>query len=303
MRDERADDPIAALAAVQGGQIATAQLLDLGLSRAAISRRVGRGWLHRGPRGVYAVGHRRTDAAARRWAALLACGPPTRLSFTCAGAVWDLIPPRGGPVHVTIPGRGGHRRRAGIVVHQADLTPADVAVHNGFPVTSPERTLLDLAVMVSEKVLAAAFERAEWLRLVRSSELERLTTERRPGAARLRAVAAEPLTVTRSALERTLLALCRRHRLTAPLVNTVVCGFEVDFHWPDIGLVVETDGGEFHRTRRAFENDRRRDVVLTTAGFRVVRFTHAQVTHEGDDTARRLLALGVPPSARTFRSA
>ena len=303
MRDERNDDRVAALAARQGGQVSTAQLLDLGLSRAAISRRVGRGWLHRGPRGVYGVGHRRTDAVARRWAALLACGPAALLSHVTAAVVWDLLAPRGGPIHVTVPGRGTRRPRAGMVIHRAVLDAADIDEQHGFPVTGPERTLLDLALVVSPKVHAAAVERSEWLRLTRTRELERLTGERRPGAARLGVAIAEPLTVIRSELERRMRALCRRHGIAEPLVNTPVCGFEVDFHWPEVRLVVETDGGEFHRTRRAFEADRRRDVILTTAGLRVVRFTHAQVTREPAVVAAQLKALGAPPSLRTFRSA
>jgi very-short-patch-repair endonuclease len=288
------DQLVADLAARQGGQVSTAQLRALGLDGSAVARRVAAGRLHRGPRGVYAVGHRRTDIVARRWSALLIAGPRAVLNDATAGAVWDLHPEPGGPVHVAVPGGGGRAKRRGIVLHRPALAPEDVTTHNGYPVTTVERTLLDLAANASEARFEAAFERAEFLRLTRSRELDRVTAGAPPGSARLRAARAEPLTVTRSALERRMLALCRRHGIERPLVNQPFGAYEIDFLWPSVRLAVEADGGEFHRTRRAFEHDRRRDATLTAAGLRVVRFTHRQITHEPDATAAMLVAVGAP---------
>ena len=101
----------------------------------------------------------------------------------------------------------------------------------------------------------------------------------------LGAVLAAPLTRKRSDLERDFVALCARHSIPAPTVNTRLLGYEVDFHWPAHGLVVETDGGEFHLTRSAFEEDRRRDAELMVAGHPVLRFTHARVTDQPADVA------------------
>jgi very-short-patch-repair endonuclease len=96
------------------------------------------------------------------------------------------------------------------------------------------------------------------------------------------------LSVTRSVLERRFLKIVRRHKLPLPEVNVMVCGYEVDFFWPEHRLVVETDGGEHHRTRRAFERDRQRDADLQAAGFRPVRFTHRRITREPGWVGKRL---------------
>ena len=81
-----------------------------------------------------------------------------------------------------------------------------------------------------------------------------------------------------SELEERFLAICDRHGLPRPNVNTRIEGSEVDFAWRDVRLVVEVDGYAYHRSPRAFEDDRARDVTLTVAGWTVLRFTWAQVT-------------------------
>jgi very-short-patch-repair endonuclease len=289
MGAERVDRRIARLAERQGGKVSRAQLRALGLKDAAIGRRIERGLLHRDHRGVLAVGHVRVDELARWWGALLAC-PGSVLSHASAAAAWDLLPVGGGAVHITVPTSGGRARRRGVVVHRKRLEPGEIVCHEGLPVTGVERTLLDLAVVARPPTLARAVERAEWLRILDAGRVP----DARPGSARLRAALAAPLTLTRSELERAFLALCDRHGIERPRTNVVVRGFEVDFWWPAAGLVVETDGAEFHLTRQAFEADRRRDQALTAAGLTVVRFTHRQVVHEGPATAGRLTELGAP---------
>src|SRR5262249_13540911 len=80
----------------------------------------------------------------------------------------------------------------------------------------------------------------------------------------------------RSPLEAAFLKLCDE----APVVNGRVEGLEVDFHWPDRRLIVETDGHEHHGTRAPFERDRARDQRLIAAGWTVIRFTHRQVQED-----------------------
>ena len=293
MRDSGADRAIAAFAERQGGKIAWAQLRDLGLSKSAIGRRVERGVLFRDRPGVYAVGHRRTDVMAQWWGAVLTV-PRSVVSNATGCAVWDLLPIGGGAIHLTVPTDSGQRRRPGIEVHRARLREDEITTHRGLPVTTVERTLLDLAVSAPAARLQRAVERAEWLRLIDMRKVE----DGRPGSRRLREALAEPLTLKRSELERRMLALCGAHGLERPLVNRQVLGFEVDFHWPAARLVVETDGGEFHRTRRAFEEDRRRDAALTAAGWRVVRFTHERIRTEPEAVGALLRALGAPRASR-----
>jgi very-short-patch-repair endonuclease len=93
--------------------------------------------------------------------------------------------------------------------------------------------------------------------------------------------------MTRSEAERRFLALIQGHSLPKPRTNQLLHGYEVDFHWPDEDLVVEVDGGA-HRTKRAFENDRRRDRRLAKEGVRVVRVTWDQLDEGAADIAALL---------------
>src|SRR5438128_1539841 len=140
MRPKRAnrdsDRLIADLAARQHGVITLAQLLWAGLSVDAVKRRVAAGRLHRLHRGVYAVGHRAISHQGRWLAAVMACGPEAALSHYDAAYLSALLPSPAklGPVHVTVPGSGGRRRREGVIVHRSrTITPADVVVRDRIP--------------------------------------------------------------------------------------------------------------------------------------------------------------------------
>ena len=286
---ESVDARIAAIAGRQGGAISAAQLMACGLDRSSIARRVRRGWLHPLHRGVYAVGHRSLSATGRWFAAVLACGDGAVLSHRSAAAAWDLRPVPSGPVDVAV-APGGRRRREGLRLHRVLLEEHERTTLDGLPVTTPERTLLDIAAVLRPDALERAVEQAEWRRIVDRGELERLSESSRTGAPALRAALTEPLLLTRSVLERRFLAIVKRHKLPTPLVNVVLCGYEVDFFWPEQRLVVETDGGQHHRTRRAFERDHQRDADLFAAGFRPLRFTHWRITYRADWVAERLTA-------------
>ncbi|MDP9133582.1 MAG: endonuclease domain-containing protein [Actinomycetota bacterium] len=148
--------------------------------------------------------------------------------------------------------------------------------HAGVRVTTPGRTLQDLATAVPRRMLEKAAEMAEGLRL--HVELD----PDHPGAARLKDVLERHDLdhTTRSPLEDDFLELCDRYDIPRPLVNTVIEGFEVDFVWPEARLIVETDSRTHHDTADAFERDRVRDARLTAAGWRVVRFTRRRVRTE-----------------------
>jgi predicted transcriptional regulator of viral defense system len=139
------DHAIAAVADRQGGVIARLQLLRLGLSGPAIDRRVRAGRLHVVYRGVYAVGRRHIGAAGRRWAAVLACGDRTVLSHLSAADAWGMVRSDAQTMHVTV-SLGGRARRPGIRLHRTRwLPPDEVTRLDGLPITTPARTLLDLA--------------------------------------------------------------------------------------------------------------------------------------------------------------
>jgi very-short-patch-repair endonuclease len=290
-----ADAAVVAIAARQQGMIATSQLAAAGLDGGAVARRCASGWLTRRHRGVYQVGPIAGPLAAEA-AALLACGRRAVLSHRTAAGRWALlILAEGEPVEVTIAGRDPGKHR-GVRTHRVrSLVAEDVTRLNGMPLTSPARTLLDLAWSVSAVALARLVEEAQLKRLVSPADLRR-ALERghgRPGAPRLRAVlgADEEPALTRSEAERRLLALVRAAQLPAPRANALVGRHEVDLLWPQQRLVVEVDGFAFHSSRAAFERDRRRDAELQASGHRVLRLTWRRLVEEPEAVVAQLAAL------------
>jgi very-short-patch-repair endonuclease len=251
------DRAVAAFAARQQGIVTTAQLLNAGVGRRAISRRVADGLFVPLHRGVYQVGPV-WSRHGREMAAVLACGDGALLSHYSAAAIWGIRPPHRGDVHVTVRGQA-RRSRPGIKVHRT--LSLNAAVHNGLPLTDPARTLRDLARVLPSHELDRAAEQAHILGLVI------------PDGAH------EPQ-FTRSEAERRLKALCKAAGLPMPLTNARVAGYEVDAFWPAHKLIVEVDGFAYHGTRQAFERDRRKDAALTAAGNRVVRITWRRLTTE-----------------------
>jgi very-short-patch-repair endonuclease/predicted transcriptional regulator of viral defense system len=274
------------------------QLYWLGLSRSGVHNRVARGRLHRLYRGVYAVGHTSLTVDGKRMAAVLACGPGAALSHRSAGAVWGICRDGQAKWDVTTAGRG-RKAPTNIRLHRV-RAPLGAAVANrhGIPVTTVARTLLDLADVLPRQALERALHEAEHLRLLDAREL----TETIGGASgrrtkALAAALAEPSPgITRSVLEERFADLIARTDLP-PLrrnVHVHIRGglVEVDVLWPDEKVIVELDGAA-HRTRRAFEADRRRDTALAVEGYVVIRLTWDRVTREPAKIAeelRRLIA-------------
>lgn len=276
---------IADLASRQHGLVTRTQLLGIGLTSRVVDGRVKAKRLWPVHRGVYQVGPV-VPPHAREMAAVLACGPGAVVSHRSAAALWQLLP-RGGesaPVEVTIP-RRDRGRRPGIRAHRVPaLEAADVAVVEGVPVTTPGRTLLDLAFAASSRDLEHAVARAERKQLTSRRELAELI-ERHPKRRGVRALRAllqdgtEPA-MTRSEAEAILLSLTRKARLPRPKVNVTVGRHEVDFLWRRERLVVEVDGFAFHSSQIQFENDRRRDAELAAQGYQVIRVTWRQLVNE-----------------------
>jgi very-short-patch-repair endonuclease len=275
------DSAIAELANRQRGLVSRTQLLDVGLTRNAIDARLRSGRLHPIYRGVYLVGHAVPLPGARELGAILACGRGAVISHRTAAALWRLLPNRDREVHVTVPGRDC-RRSDGIRIHRvAALDRRDVRKLSGIPITSPARTILDIAGSVSTRELEQAVAEAEARRLVRRSELRSLVARVGPrrGVAPLRSLlgtGARPA-LTRSEAEERLLTLIKAAELPLPETNVLVAGHEVDFLWREAKLVVEVDGFQFHGSRTAFERDRERDAAIAGLGYRVVRVTWRRI--------------------------
>jgi very-short-patch-repair endonuclease len=274
---EQIDTAIAALAKRQHGLVSWAQLLALGLSAQAVHRRVCAGRLHVIYRGVYAVGHPVLTLEGRWMAAVLACGEGAVLSHGSAAAAWDLRPLGAGAIHVTVPSTAGRSRRTGLRLHRSrTLAPDDTTTHRAIPITTPARTIIDLARTLTDRPLEKALDRADQLGLIDFAELN---TRPIPLSLQAQLARYEP-TLTRSEAEEALLGLCDAYNLPRPETNTIIEGEEVDAVWREAKLIVEVDGYRYHRSPTAFETDRARDVKLTLAGWRVLRFTYAQITQQ-----------------------
>lgn len=273
---------IARIAARQWDLVTTGQLQALGLDDEAIALRLRSGRLTRVWRGVFRLGHAPMRLETRWLSAVLAAGSGAVLSHADAAALWEIRPSSAAAVHVTVPSQNGRARRRGLVIHRSRrLADQDVTVSSAIPVTTPARTLLDLADLLTDQPLKRAVDEADYRRLLNMSEVE-ATIARNPGrrGARVLRLAGEPEQRTRLGLEERFLSLCRRHGIGLPQVNGQVNGFEVDCFWPKASLIVELDGGAAHRTARAFERDRERDRKMLLAGLRTIRLTAAALKDE-----------------------
>jgi very-short-patch-repair endonuclease len=288
------DVEIAVFAARQHGVVARAQLEALGLGRGAIAHRVAAGRLHRVHRGVYAVGHPILTANGRRMAAVLACGPDAALSHASAAALWEIRPTSATRIDVTVRSAGGRARRPNLRVHRASgLLDDEVTEHQAIRVTTPARTLLDLASSLPRRTLERALDQAAINELFDLTALQAAVDRHRgePGSAALDTALHEHeagTTLTKSELEERMLALCDHHRLPRPQVNAWVENLEVDFLFAAQRLVVEADSYRYHRSRRAFERDRERDAILARAGYRTLRFTDRQMRRQASEVAETI---------------
>jgi very-short-patch-repair endonuclease len=295
-----------ALARSQHWAVARRQLRELGFTRMWIEHRITIGRLHPLHRGVYAVGRPHVTQFGRWMAAVLACGPEAVLSHGTAAALWGIRPAASG---LEVSALTGAKRRAdGIAVHRRPaLRPDEVTTCHSIPVTSPIRTLIDIAVRLEREPLEAAINQADKLDLCDPEALRSALVDAKgqPGVRALRTVLdRRTFTLTDSELERRFLRIVRALGLPKPETGVRVNGFKVDFHWPELGLVVETDGLRFHRTPAQQGRDRVRDQMHTAAGLTPLRFTRAQVRFEPDyvgetvATVARRLSSGTAPRSR-----
>jgi very-short-patch-repair endonuclease len=287
-KSSSADRRVARIATGQHGVVTVTQLLEAGLSREGIKRRARRGALHRVHRGVYRVGHRAPSTEAHCLAAVLACGEGAVLSGQAAAFVFGLVKGRPPRPEVTAV---AWRRVAGVITHRArHLDPRDVTSYRFIPITTVARTVLDLAGSLSLGELARACHEADVRYRVGAAEVDAALARRPnvPGAGKLHEVFHGDARVTLSKLERDFLAVLRSAGLPLPETNRLVGGRYVDCRWPEHQLIVELDGYRFHRSRHAWEQDRRREREARARGDEFRRYTHGDV---GDDRTLMLAEL------------
>ncbi len=301
--DAPPDARVAELAARQHGRIRLDQLASCGLDRAAVARRVHKGYLHRVHTGVYAVGHAGATFHAQVMAAVLAGGEGAVASHWTAASLHGFVRWDGRRIDVTVAGSGGRDRR-GIRFHRPRLLdPRDTTRHHGIPVTTAARALLEIAPQLSDRRLKRAVrqaqaERAASVRQI-ADVLRRANGQR--ATRRLAAVIATGPAPTYSGHEDVVLDLILDAGIEHPAVNELlVVGptpYRPDMRWPDQRLILEIDSA-WHDGRLAQESDAARQADMDAAGERVLRTTLEQAILHPRQLVQRLAAAGAPYTDR-----
>jgi len=271
------------LAGRQHGIVARRQLLALGFSARSIEHRVARGRLHLVMHGVYAVGWPKLTPKRRWMAAVLACGDDAMLSHRSAAALWEIGTDRPNVVDISVRRRCELHRPGLRVRGRPTLTPNDIGLRDGIPVTAPARTLIDLATELNPVAVERAVNNADKRDLIDPETLrtaiDRYTRE--PGVRLLRGLLdKQTFRLSDSDLEIYFRPIAAAAKLPPPLSKQIVNGYEVDFYWPDLDLVVETDGLRYHRTPSSQARDAQRDRAHVIAEMTPLRFTHYEIKHE-----------------------
>jgi hypothetical protein len=299
---QRCRDPIDAvisrLAHRQHGVVARRQLVERDVGDRAIHLRLARGTLIPLHRGVYAFGHRRLTLEGRWLAAVLAAGPGAVLSHRDAAALHGMRKAPGSR-KVTVTATTNACSTPALWVHaRRRLTAEEVTTVRGIPATSPARTLVDIAGMLTAAQLAATLGEADRKGLLDVAAVERALrrTKGRHGQGHRRLLAAldahrqHGATLLLSELEERFLDLVLDAGLPRPLLNVVVAGVRVDTLWPEQRLVVELDGWAHHRERAAAAWDREKTNRLQLAGYDVLRFMHGDLVGEPGRVAAAIRA-------------
>jgi very-short-patch-repair endonuclease len=270
------------------------QLLDAGVSARGIELRLGNGRLHRVARGVYVVGRPELTRRGRWMAATLACGPRAVLSHSSAAALWGIGSEPEGLTEITMRVFSA-RERPGIRIHRRPgLQERDIAALSRIPVTGIVRTLIDLSARLHPAGIERMVNEADTRNLIDPESLQAALASYpgQHGVGKLKdVVGRRTFRLTDSELERRFLRLAHDAKLPPPRTRQWINGFKVDFYWPELGLVVETDGLRYHRTPAQQARDRRRDQAHAVAGLTPLRFTHEQVCYEAPHVRAALIAV------------
>jgi hypothetical protein len=283
------DRTLASIADRQHGVVGHLQALTAGVSVRSLEKRLDKGSLIRVYPGVYRVGHAAPSLEADYMAAVLACGKGAVLSGRAAAHLLGLVhaTPRPKPEVTT----RAERRITGIATRRARRgSGRDAMTWNGIPVTTPARTLVDLAAVVQAGELTRAVHEAGIRHGTTPADIEAVLA-RRPtsaGAGRLREVIHGDQGRLLSQLERAFIRLIRNARLPLPVTNRLAGGRLVDCRWPEQKLTVELDSYRYHASRHAWELDRKRERAAYARGDQFRRYTWADVVEHPAPTLQEL---------------
>jgi very-short-patch-repair endonuclease len=215
--------------------------------------------------------------------AVLAGGEGAALSHRSAAALWEVGSESPGTTDISVT-RHTKLTRAGIRVRSRPaLRTAEIVSRHGIPVTDIVRTLIDVAAESERAVVERAVNEADKRDLITPDTL-RLRLADHAGEAGVRPLRQlldkHTFRLSDSDLEVLFRPIAQAAGLPAPSTKQIVNGFEVDFFWPDLGLIVETDGLRYHRTPSTQARDARRDRAHVLAGMTPLRFTHYEIKYE-----------------------
>ena len=279
---------IGRLASRSHGVVTRPQLLAAGVTRSQIEERLRRGSLLVQHRGVYRVGHRAPSVEARYMAAVRACGDGAVLSGKAAAFLYGLI--RGAPPRPEVTTRT-ERRLPGVKTRRC-RTAVETTHYRAIPITTVPRTIVDLAAELPPDQLARACHEAGVKYGTTPAQIKAVTP--RPGP-KLRGVLDGDTHVVLSKLEKRFLELVRDAGLPMPVTNREAGGRRVDCRWPAQRLTVELDGYRYHRSRHAWEQDRRREREARARGDDFRRYTYGDVFETPGAMLAELRAVISPP--------
>lgn len=282
------------LASRQYGLSSRLQALSAGCTPQLIKRRLASGrWVAVAP-GVYSLPGWPDSWRRSLWLAHLDVGLHSVVSHEAAAALHGLTTYAPGPVTVTVP-HGDHERPASYEVRQStDLRSHHIATVDGLPVTTPGRTLVDLAARRRPDRLARALDDAHLTRLCRIDDVLVLYDElKRPGKrgmrllGRLLAARGPGYVPPESVLERRLLRALADGGLPEPVRQAALpwrahLPHRVDFLYPVQRVIIEADGRRWHSRVDQMATDRQRDREAQNHGHRVYRFVWEEITKQPD---------------------
>jgi hypothetical protein len=279
-----------ARASAQHGLIGRDQLLALGVTDAEIQWRLGTGRIGLLHAGVYYL-----NATPATWktdvlAGVLAAGPDALASHRCAGVLWGFDAVYGRMIEVTVPYLESPEPD-GVILHRT-RRPNQPSVVEGIPITSPNKTLLDLAPYFPERVLEKAARSAVRDGLTTADLMDRevaISGGRGVAGTRKfrRVVAAVAYDGSGSVAEIDLKHIVEEAPVPKPIQQMRVRlpggdNAYPDFAWPDRGRIVEVDGFESHGDPAQFERDLERQNQLMDLGWEIRRFAAADIRKRPD---------------------
>lgn len=292
------DHALRDLAARQFGLIRSDQARAIGLTRGQLRRLTDRGWRRVAP-SVFAVWGAPVTDAQRALVAVWAHGKVAALVRTSAAAWWGLPGFRLDPIEVVR--QRDVTQRGTAPVHQSRLLlPHHIVEHDGVPVTSPSRTIFDLAAVCHPGRVERALDTL-WARGLVTFEsmeivLDELARRGRSGTRLVRRLLEdrhEEYRAPESGLEARFADLVEAVGAET-FERQVVLGDEhgpigrVDFLDRAGRLVVETDSIRFHSSPSDRANDERRDARLNAIGFRVLRIGEVELETRPQDVLSRV---------------